>query len=286
MTLFGWSAGAAAIHLHMLFPEPISKGLFHRVILQSGTAINPWTMNVHPELWSNCFLQNLGLSRNRSSTLRDLQNTPRYILFKRQHCPKLDEKYSYGIYPFAYLPSPERITRSNKKPTHFNLVVFGLMSLQKQIPMMIGYTSKEGNLYQMPEGEDLLEVTQRNELENIIKLECLAYYMEASNYNYTDIINKIYNRYYGKETDPKKLFEISINLTTDCSMLFGVENTVRYYTKYRKNRSFTKDNIYYYRFSFDGSFGDYLNIDSYFRIGIIFCYIYIEFTYQISYRNE
>lgn len=131
------------------------------------------------------------------------------------------------------------------------------MSLQKQIPMMIGYTSKEGNLYQMPEGDDLLEVTDKTELKNNIKLECLAYYMESSNYNYTDIVEKIYNRYYGKETDPKKLFEISINLTTDCSMLFGIENTVRFYTKYRKNHGSIKGNIYYYRFSFDGSFGNY-----------------------------
>ena len=36
MTIFGQSAGAASVALHML--SPMSAGLYHKVILQSGTA--------------------------------------------------------------------------------------------------------------------------------------------------------------------------------------------------------------------------------------------------------
>ncbi|XP_071447523.1 juvenile hormone esterase-like [Hetaerina americana] len=40
VTLFGQSAGAASVHYHML--SPMSQGLFHRAITQSGSALSPW----------------------------------------------------------------------------------------------------------------------------------------------------------------------------------------------------------------------------------------------------
>jgi len=36
VTIFGQSAGAASVALHML--SPLSHGLYHKVILESGTA--------------------------------------------------------------------------------------------------------------------------------------------------------------------------------------------------------------------------------------------------------
>ncbi|KAK9888319.1 hypothetical protein WA026_000578 [Henosepilachna vigintioctopunctata] len=40
VTLFGQSAGSVSVHFHMLSPK--SKGLFHRAILESGTALCHW----------------------------------------------------------------------------------------------------------------------------------------------------------------------------------------------------------------------------------------------------
>jgi carboxylesterase type B len=40
VTIFGQSAGGASSHLMLL--SPMSKGLFHKVIAQSGCAVNPW----------------------------------------------------------------------------------------------------------------------------------------------------------------------------------------------------------------------------------------------------
>ncbi|PSN44744.1 Venom carboxylesterase-6 [Blattella germanica] len=40
VTIFGQSSGAACVHYHML--SPISEGLFHRAISQSGSALSPW----------------------------------------------------------------------------------------------------------------------------------------------------------------------------------------------------------------------------------------------------
>lgn len=40
ITVFGESAGSAAIHYLIL--SPLSKGLFHKAIMQSGSVFNPW----------------------------------------------------------------------------------------------------------------------------------------------------------------------------------------------------------------------------------------------------
>lgn len=40
ITIFGLSAGSAAVQYLLL--SPLSKGLFHKAIMQSGSAFNPW----------------------------------------------------------------------------------------------------------------------------------------------------------------------------------------------------------------------------------------------------
>lgn len=42
VTLFGESAGACAVHFHLL--SDMSKGLFQKAILMSGSALNPWSI--------------------------------------------------------------------------------------------------------------------------------------------------------------------------------------------------------------------------------------------------
>lgn len=41
VTIFGTSAGGAAVHFLTL--SPMSQGLFHKAILQSGCGLNPWS---------------------------------------------------------------------------------------------------------------------------------------------------------------------------------------------------------------------------------------------------
>jgi carboxylesterase type B len=42
VTIFGGSAGGASVGFHML--SPMSKGLFHKAILQSGTPVCRWAI--------------------------------------------------------------------------------------------------------------------------------------------------------------------------------------------------------------------------------------------------
>ncbi|XP_073973391.1 carboxylic ester hydrolase-like [Rhodnius prolixus] len=58
VTLIGESTGGASVHYHML--SPMSRGLFHRCISQSGTALSPWA--------------NIPTGIARSRTIKNFQN--------------------------------------------------------------------------------------------------------------------------------------------------------------------------------------------------------------------
>ncbi|KAF4526362.1 hypothetical protein B566_EDAN014100, partial [Ephemera danica] len=60
VTIFGQSAGAASVHYLML--SPLAKGLFHRAILQSGSAYNPWALTRHAPRHANELARALGCS--------------------------------------------------------------------------------------------------------------------------------------------------------------------------------------------------------------------------------
>ncbi|XP_050720768.1 cholinesterase 1-like [Eriocheir sinensis] len=44
VTIYGESAGGASVHFQMLTPK--AEGLFHRAIMHSGTALNPWAVRL------------------------------------------------------------------------------------------------------------------------------------------------------------------------------------------------------------------------------------------------
>ncbi|CAG0884953.1 unnamed protein product [Cyprideis torosa] len=46
VTIFGESAGGSSVSFLQL--SPLSKGLFHRAIAQSGSSLDPWAMQFHP----------------------------------------------------------------------------------------------------------------------------------------------------------------------------------------------------------------------------------------------
>ena len=63
VTVFGESAGALSVALQLV--SPLSKGLFRRAILQSGTALNPARQPISPELaliYSDMFVRSNGCS--------------------------------------------------------------------------------------------------------------------------------------------------------------------------------------------------------------------------------
>ncbi|KAK4880302.1 hypothetical protein RN001_008448 [Aquatica leii] len=77
VTLFGSSAGGASSHLHMF--SRFSKGLFHRAISQSGTALLFWTRPLNNAQVRNAKMQASFVGCNPNATSKDIVECLRSI---------------------------------------------------------------------------------------------------------------------------------------------------------------------------------------------------------------
>ena len=101
VTIFGESAGSMSVNYHLLSRQ--SRGLFHRAIMQSGTAISPYTrLNKSPRYYAEKLADNVGCGQS-DNILKCLQSTPAKQLY--QHMQMFDEcslRADYGLtYPGA-----------------------------------------------------------------------------------------------------------------------------------------------------------------------------------------
>nr|UZH45659.1 carboxylesterase 25 [Meteorus pulchricornis] len=85
VTLFGHSAGSASVNFQVL--SPTTKGLFHRFIAQSGSALSPWAFSPSNKYKEYAFRlgQSLNCSTNSSELLIDcLREVEPYILLSNK----------------------------------------------------------------------------------------------------------------------------------------------------------------------------------------------------------
>ncbi|KAI5639530.1 carboxylesterase family domain-containing protein [Phthorimaea operculella] len=95
ITIFGESAGAVSVSLHLI--SPMSKGLFKRAIVQSGSALAYWAQTFEPREKAKAFARQLGLDTDDDKKL--------YEFFKVQ--PK--ETLINVTVPLTYIEKEETI---------------------------------------------------------------------------------------------------------------------------------------------------------------------------------
>ncbi|EDV93366.1 GH19269 [Drosophila grimshawi] len=158
ITVFGESAGAASTHYMMLTEQ--TQGLFHRGILQSGSAIAPWafTEDITGRAYTIAKLAGYKGENNEKDVLqflqtvkaRDLLRLEDKVLTPEEHAKKVMFPFGPTLEPYA---TPECVV-----PKHPREMMKTAWS--NSIPMMIGYTSYEGLLW-VPEIKQMPQVVQQ-----------------------------------------------------------------------------------------------------------------------------
>jgi cholinesterase len=118
ITLAGESAGAASVHFHMLSSK--SRGLFHKAILQSGTALCPWASTT--EINSISKLTS-GTDELRRADAKDL-----IMMATKAPAP---------MGSVAFLPSPD----DDFLPENPDILV---RKWNEDMPIVVGINSNEG----------------------------------------------------------------------------------------------------------------------------------------------
>ncbi|XP_044740781.1 juvenile hormone esterase-like [Chrysoperla carnea] len=231
VTIFGESAGGASTHLLNL--SPMTKGLFHRAISQSGCGLNPWVSS--KEIPRQNYFEMIGCNKNDSKGILEcLQKVPAAKLIKIENelLRKTKENFLVVIENSTkeeqFLPaSVEKLIKDG----NFN-----------QIPFMAGYVPQEAALlyyygFGTKNGSDLLKENLIPENSNLdLNLD------EAKKLN-----DKIKHLYFKSKNITEEILEGYLNYLTDYLI------TERLYTATKWHALKSTAPVYYYKFNYDTS---------------------------------
>ncbi|CAH0728291.1 unnamed protein product, partial [Brenthis ino] len=246
ITIFGESAGAASVHLHML--SPASKGLFHGAIAQSGVALSPWALAQDPKERAFELGRELGIDTNSTAELLGyLRATPSELLVKAGArlvgasgaAKSADLR---GTVALPFLPAVEPPI-----PGAFLTEDPRTLLPGADVPFMTGYNAQEGIiLFRRLQRYPKLLSELEHEFRRVVPPELISSDEERSN-KITDQIRAFY--FQQRPVDMRNIDSL-IDLFTDVMFLRPALETLRLQAKTNRTSP-----TYLYRFAFDGALG-------------------------------
>ncbi|KAF5273121.1 hypothetical protein FQA39_LY07611 [Lamprigera yunnana] len=242
VTLFGQGAGAACVHLHML--SPLSRGLFHKAVMQSGCALNPWANGLlGTGRLAGKFLDIKGTDCEVLNALRLL---PVEQIFTLQETLANDNRVDV-LWLCSPVVEDKKDLESFLPDEPINIIRSKRYAV---VPMIIGYTSREGSYWdisnQQMSGKSKIITNFRTVTPN--NINCKKGGLLSNT-----IAKRISDFYYGprltqtrmgryprlKQMDP--LYQIM----TDVFFLNGIFATINNHLEL-----FPKIPVYYYKFNY------------------------------------
>ncbi|PNF42097.1 hypothetical protein B7P43_G10290 [Cryptotermes secundus] len=248
VTIFGESAGAACVHYHIL--SPMSEGLFHRAIIQSGCVLSHWAFDDPSVARRKAFryAEALGCHTSDSKELLEfLMKVPAKELTDAME-PSLTEEEKHPV-PLCFVPTKE-FSRNGEEtflpdsPT--NILTQGKFH---KVPIIIGVTSNEGmfvmkDIAQHPSWYEALSKRFRVPVPHNFRIE-------ENTAKYEELAARIKEFYFGTEPFSKDTWPKFADLYSDFWFVSGITQTIR------KQVAVASIPIYFYCFAFDGNFGLY-----------------------------
>ncbi|XP_047535865.1 esterase FE4-like [Vanessa atalanta] len=235
VTISGESAGAASVSFHIL--SPMSKGLFHRAILQSGSSLDPWALQFRPVYMAGLLTKVMGhatddlyeiynILMEKSDEDLIVSRVPRrpghLIISELLYTPCVEDEIP-GVEPFL---------------TEFP---YDLLSTGKynKVPVLIGRTNSEGLLFSNMENDTTLP-------KIMFEKTLPKNWHVPDESKRKEIGAKLKELYFGDKDISYNTLENLSQLYDEVYFSFGVLQETEFYLN-------TNDNpVYSYVFSYDG----------------------------------
>ncbi|XP_067007368.2 esterase FE4 [Anabrus simplex] len=247
VTIVGESAGGAAIHYHML--SPMSKGLFHGAIGQSGSSSSAWAIADKPR--KNAFLvgKALGFTGESSQDLVDfLRNVSSDELLTTSIATVNEEDQFRLMSKFHEVPTVEPVIDGETAFITEDPVTLLDEGKFHHVPYLTGVTSEEGILFVTERifqyNRTLEEVDE--DFSKTFKPELRICREEPCG---DEMIAKIRSFYFGDKPLSNDTLEELVHMCTDILMHEGVLHGVK------KMSSLSSAPVYFYQFSYEGGLG-------------------------------
>lgn len=237
VTIFGESAGAASVTYHML--SPMSKGLFHKVIAQSGVCINDWAIGNKTLERAYRVAKLLG---KECSDVQDLLEFLRSVDPLKLTCVTYrtrtqDEKYR-GL-PMYFVPIVEKKFDGVEAFLSEEPIETLMSGNINNVPILLGYNKSEGVLM-------LADVLKKKEIMNekpsfIVPREIAQTVSEEKLKEFGERIKRFY---FGDEGISADNTATIVDFQTDLYFAYNVHRFAYLYSVYNNP-------IYLYRFDYE-----------------------------------
>ncbi|CAG9854604.1 unnamed protein product [Phyllotreta striolata] len=235
VTIVGQSSGSASVHYLVL--SPLCKGLFHKAIMQSGCALNYWA-NGKRNAKEIAKLMGYDENIDEKSLLEKLQQASVKSIIHAQ-TEMEDPFYASVIRPFgpvveyphegALITEPPEVLM---KTGNFN-----------HIPIILGYTSKEGLMFEMLR-KTRSDVSLPTNLERDIPF---SLNVQKGSQEATDFAKELKNFYYKDKDITEEHIDNYYVLFGDTVFVEGIQKTASLI------RSHQKSPVYLYRVNINSS---------------------------------
>ncbi|OXA56057.1 esterase E4 [Folsomia candida] len=251
VTLFGESAGAACVHFHLM--SPMSKGLFHRGIMQSGNALSPWAFTKRPEQKVRDLVKQLGIEcdlTDMTEMVKVLKEVNPYaIAAQRMDFTEWKEQPLIAFTPSAESGPPSDHTFLADCP----LDVVKSNRFATQVPLMMGVNAQEGAYRAIP----LLQNPSRLQAANSAWFDEAPkhlIYDKSSLPTGNEFASAVRKFYFGDKLISPESRGRLIDMFSDRFFIHSTKTTALYHASFQ-----TEENpIFLYFFDYHGEFS-YLN---------------------------
>nr|AWW17119.1 carboxylesterase E4 [Subpsaltria yangi] len=219
VTIFGESAGAGSVVLHMV--SPMSKGLFHRAIAQSGTALPEWAAidasvavdratRIAKSLYCN--------TENATTIVNCLSRMSTSALVQATFSLIAEEKTVVVTVPVVETAKFDEDVFLPDKPRN----LFDNLELSSSVPLIIGVNKDEGMFF-LSEDDEMYEFFDQN-LQHCLPLHVRKHSTPDQREALTQ---KIRQFYFNNEKVDKTKLKGFVDLLGDHLFIYPTVETVR-----------------------------------------------------------
>ncbi|XP_020709423.2 juvenile hormone esterase-like [Athalia rosae] len=233
VTIFGESAGGASVHYLLL--SPLARGLFHKAILQSGVAFNPWASAPSPVETAHRFVAALGKETTDPREIVDyLRTIPASKLVEAQTTIHTVEEKLQLTFPFH-----PNVDDKSQEPV-IPRPVRELAKEAADVPTIIGYNSHEGMVFLFDLTDETLALVDKN-FEKTLPPHMVA---EAPS-RLLELANEFRRFHFGDLEVSQDTLDSYIQCYGNMQFVQGIHEVVE------MDRTRKKSPTYLYKFTFD-----------------------------------
>lgn len=215
ITLFGESAGACSVHLHMLSEK--SRGLFRRAIIMSGSAFGPWSVRLNYDYgWRLAkALGYEGDPHDDKGVFKVISEAdPTLVVQMQDQLLNAEEKFLGHLMTFGPVIEPYVTEKTFIKEHPFQVC---RKAWGNDIDVIIGGCSKEGLLFYPLVSPELM-----SSLGNFSHVVAQNAHLDYQSQKCIEKGLKLRDFYYGKEAPSPENSDIFIDIQSDKNFWHGM----------------------------------------------------------------